>query len=175
MLSSLHRIGIDYLAPADARNLPFDNDYFDAHVSYTVLEHIPRDVLRDIFIEAKRIVRPAGVILHNVDFTDHFSHSDRHISAINFLKFNECDYDRLAGNKFMYMNRLRDDDFRALWHELSLVPFVVEKSVSGNFLCCRRLNRFLTMISLARVKKTLRRQSWYGCIVNFADHLWYMR
>jgi len=138
ILSSLHRIGIDYLAPADARMLPFDDDYFDAHVSYTVLEHIPRDVLRDIFVEAKRVVRLAGVIIHEIDYSDHFSHSDKRISAINFLKFNERDFARLAGNKFMYMNRLRDDDFRDLWHELSLVPCVSEKRLSDEILSLLR-------------------------------------
>ena len=168
ILSGLHRIGIDYLAPADARILPFDDDYFDAHVSYTVLEHIPRDVLRDIFIEAKRIVRPAGVILHNIDYTDHFSHSDKRISAINFLKFNERDYARLAGNKFMYMNRLRDDDFRALWHELSLVTCVVEKSFSEEILSLLRsrakpiLDDYFSRKSdedLATI------ESWYGFVL----------
>lgn len=168
ILTNLHRIGIDYLAPADARMLPFDDDYFDAHVSYTVLEHIPRDVLRDIFVEAKRLVRPAGVIIHNIDYTDHFSHSDKRISAINFLKFDERDFARLAENKFMYMNRLRDDDFRNLWHELSLCPYVSEKSLSEDLLSLLRSavkpvlhDRFSGKSDedLATV------ESWYGFVV----------
>lgn len=76
--------------------LPFDEHYFDAHVSLAVLEHIPRDVLSDIFVEAKRLVRPKGVIIHKIDYADHFSYSDKRISAINFFKFNEHDFSLLA-------------------------------------------------------------------------------
>lgn len=38
----------------------------------------------------------------------------------------------------MYMNRLRDDDFRDLWHELSLVPYVAERSLSVELLSLLR-------------------------------------
>lgn len=168
ILRGLHSIGIDYLAPADARMLPFDDGYFDAHVSYNVLEHIPRSVLKDIFIEAKRLVRLSGVILHKIDYTDHFSHSDKRISEINFLRFNERDYDRLAGNKFMYMNRLRDDDFRHLWQELSLVPYVAEKKLSQEILSLLRSREKPILDNCFSCKSDedlATTKSWYGFVL----------
>ena len=130
ILKTLHNIGIDYLAPADACMLPFEDDYFDAHISYTVLEHIPRNIIINIFSEAKRIVRPGGVAIHNIDYTDHFAYSDQKISKIHFLRYTDSEFKRLAGNRFMYMNRLRDDDFRAVWDEICISPITEERSIS---------------------------------------------
>ena len=36
----LESINIKYLAPCDASNLPYKDEYFDFHISFTVLEHI---------------------------------------------------------------------------------------------------------------------------------------
>ena len=55
--------------------------------------------------------------VYRVDYSDHFSHSDSSISAINFLQFSELKWDMLAGNRYMYMNRLRHDDFLDLFRQ----------------------------------------------------------
>lgn len=168
ILKCLHQIGIDYLAPADARMLPFDDNYFDAHISYTVLEHIPREILKDIFEEAKRIVRPSGAMIHNIDYSDHFSHSDKHISAINFLKYSRDEFNLMAGNKFMYMNRLRDDDFRNLWNELSLFPRVSDKKTSGQLLALLRSNKSPTLhedFATKTIEDLSLIESWYVFIL----------
>ena len=109
---------IDYRAPADAAATQMADSSIDIHTSYTTFEHIPRPVLADILVEGLRIVRPGGRFIHRVDYTDHFSHSDPNISAINFLRFSQSQWDRIAGNRYMYMNRLRHDDFRALFTEV---------------------------------------------------------
>jgi hypothetical protein len=31
-------------------------------------------------------------LVHNIDFTDHFSHSDPSISSVNFLQFSESQW-----------------------------------------------------------------------------------
>jgi hypothetical protein len=40
------------------------------------------------------------------------------ISAINFLSYSDKKWDSYAGNKYMYMNRLRHDDFLTLFHSM---------------------------------------------------------
>ena len=50
-----------------------------------------------------------------VDYSDHFSHSDQTISSINFLRYSDDEWQRYAGNRYMYMNRLRHDDVLALF------------------------------------------------------------
>lgn len=107
-------LGISYQAPGDARRIDAPPASFDVHVSFTVLEHIPPGVLHEILLEGRRLLRPAGRFVHNIDFTDHFAHSDPRITTVNFLQFSETEWERLAGNRFMYHNRLRVDEFRAL-------------------------------------------------------------
>ena len=38
------------------------------------------------------------------------------IYPINFLQYSDAKWDRYADNRYMYMNRLRHDDFLALFH-----------------------------------------------------------
>ncbi len=164
-LAELHNMGIDYLAPADARALPYDNDYFDAHISHNTLEHIPQNSIKEIFKEAKRVVTNNGIMIHNIDYSDHFSHSDKSISAINFLRFSKEDFQRLAGNRFMYMNRLRDDDFRQIWHELEMQPFTEDKIISEEVLktlSTRKGNFIHQDFSKKTLQDLATLESWYG-------------
>jgi hypothetical protein len=106
---------IEHIAPGDAARTGLPARSVDFHTSYTVLEHIPPEVLSQILDEGNRIVRADGLFVHRIDYSDHFSHSDRTISSINFLQYSEATWARYAGNRFMYMNRLRHDDFLALF------------------------------------------------------------
>ncbi|MBK9264248.1 MAG: methyltransferase domain-containing protein [Polyangiaceae bacterium] len=106
---------IEYRAPGDAAALDLPGGTIDLHVSYEVLEHIPGPVLEAILREGRRVAAPGALFVHRIDFSDHFSHSDRNISAINFLELGPRSFRLLAGNRFMYMNRLRLDDFLALY------------------------------------------------------------
>lgn len=111
---------IRYLAPADASDLPLEDGSIDLHFSYVVMEHIPPPVLQAILAEGQRVLSTNGLLIHRVDMSDHFSHSDRSITKINFLQFNEEEWDRLAGNLFMYQNRLRVDDVVGIFQSAGL-------------------------------------------------------
>lgn len=115
----LKEANIQYLAPADAADTDLPANSIDYHFSITVLEHIPLSVIRDIFIEARRILSNDGVALHFIDLSDHFQHQDGSITSVNFLRFTEEEWLRLAGNEFAYCNRLRVSDYLALFRELS--------------------------------------------------------
>jgi hypothetical protein len=108
---------IEYRAPADATRSGLDAGSVDIQTSYTVLEHIPRPVLVDILVEARRVLAPGGVAFHHIDPSDHFAHEDETISMVNFLQFPDAEWDRLAGNQFGYHNRLRVDEFRDVYRE----------------------------------------------------------
>ena len=107
--------GIEYAGPADAANTGLPGQSVDFHTWYTVLEHVPPDVLKLILSEGNRIIRPAGLFVHLVDYSDHFSHSYGAISAINFLQYSDSEWEHYAGNQYMYANRLRHDDMLALF------------------------------------------------------------
>jgi Methyltransferase domain len=108
---------ISYLAPADAQHIELPSDSVDIQISYTVFEHIPRNVLVGILREASRLLGKRGVALHHVDLSDHYAHDDPSISYINFLQFSQAEWNRLAGNRFAYHNRLRGDDYRGIYAE----------------------------------------------------------
>lgn len=124
----LETCAIDYIAPGDAAHTNLADASIDFHVSYEVLEHIPGPVLEAILEEGSRVVAKDGLFLHKVDFSDHFSHSDASISKINFLKYGDRTFAALAGNRYMYMNRLRVDDFKDLYARSGhrIVDLVVE-------------------------------------------------
>ena len=106
---------IQYLGLGDAAKSGLPSGSIDFHTSYTVFEHIPPMVLARILEEGNRIVRDGGLFVHKIDYGDHFSHSDATISQINFLQYSDAEWASYAGNRYMYMNRLRHDDFLALF------------------------------------------------------------
>ncbi|HUA82021.1 MAG TPA: hypothetical protein VL997_16710 [Dyella sp.] len=120
---------ITYIAPGDATRTGLDAGVIDFHTSFNVFEHIPRHVLLAILAEGNRIISDTGLFVHRVDYSDHFSHSDMRISPINFLQYSDTEWDRYAGNRYMYMNRLRHDDFLALFESSSHTILAVKPTV----------------------------------------------
>ena len=108
-------VPIRYLAPADATQLALPAATADYHYSTNVLEHVPAPVLAGLLAEAKRLLRPGGYLLHFVDLSDHFAHDDRRLSAVHFLRFGALAWAALAGNRFMYQNRLRLPQYEQLF------------------------------------------------------------
>jgi hypothetical protein len=106
---------IDYIAPGNATNTRLPSRSIDFHTSCTVFEHISPEVLKQILEEGNRIINKDGLFIHGIDYSDHFSHSDKSISAINFLQYSDREWMRYAANRYMYMNRLRHDDFLNLF------------------------------------------------------------
>ncbi|MBI5629776.1 MAG: class I SAM-dependent methyltransferase [Elusimicrobia bacterium] len=115
----LQEAGIEYAAPVDAARLSAPDKSLDYHVSLSVLEHISPAALRSLFFEARRVLAEGGAAIHCIDPTDHFQHTDKSISKINFLRFEEAEWARLAGNQFAYCNRMRASDYLRLFDELS--------------------------------------------------------
>lgn len=109
---------IVYVAPGDAARTGLAAESVDFHTSFTVFEHIPPDVLVSILKEGNRIVRPSGMFINRIDYSDHFAHSDTTISKINFLQYSNDEWDHFAGNRYMYMNRLRHDDFLEIFSQV---------------------------------------------------------
>jgi len=115
-LPSLLRLtNIEYLARTDAGALPLADKSIDFHLSHAVFEHIPAVEIERILSEARRLLAPDGLLLHVIDPSDHFAHDDTSITAINFLQFDDRAWQRLAGNRFMFHNRLRSCEYLALF------------------------------------------------------------
>lgn len=134
-VADLERVaGIQYIAPADAANTALPAESIDLHISHTVFEHVPAEVLKAILIESNRVLSKTGVAVHHIDPSDHFSHYDASISKINFLQFSDKKWKKYAGNQFAYHNRLRLPDYRRIFAEcghevLQLVTACDERSL----------------------------------------------
>jgi SAM-dependent methyltransferase len=115
--SFLKLIDTKYLAPGDAGMLPLPDHSVDLHFSYSVFEHVPVPQIRTILREARRVLRPNGVVIHGIDLSDHFSYFDSSITKINFLRFSDQRWKRWAGNQYMYHNRLRASEMIKLFEE----------------------------------------------------------
>lgn len=120
---------ITYLAPADASELALKDTSVDVHISTNVLEHIPKASIIRILIEAKRVLKKNGLLIHRINPGDHFAHTDSSISSINFLQFNQNDWDKWAGNQFAYHNRLRATDLIQLFENAGFNPEIVEQVI----------------------------------------------
>jgi hypothetical protein len=116
----LRAMNIEYMSPADASRLPLEAGSIDLHVSHAVFEHIPAEILSAILAEGRRLMRRGGLMIHNIDPSDHFSHDDSSITRVNFLQFDDEEWDKLAGNQFMYHNRLRASDLVRIFREAGL-------------------------------------------------------
>lgn len=122
---------IEYSAPADAARTGLRPSSVDVHASNVTLQHIPPAVVERILQEGNRIVRDDGVFVHHIDYADMFSYADGAIPPVNFLRYSDAEWDGYASNRYMYMNRLRHDDFLDLYRRAGHRLLSVEPTVHG--------------------------------------------
>ncbi|MFT5130769.1 MAG: SAM-dependent methyltransferase [Rhodothermales bacterium] len=120
---------IRYHPQTAANALPVPDSSIDAHISCNVLEHIPPSDIPPLLAEARRIIKPDGLLIHKTDHRDHFHRDFRSISPINFLRFTEAEWLALAGNRFMYANRLRIDDLRDCFEAAACPPKLLRPGI----------------------------------------------
>ncbi len=101
---------VEYRAPADATVTGLEAGSVDAVFSNSVLEHVPPDVIDNLFTESLRILVPGGRMFHSVDCGDHYSYVDRSINQLHYLQYSDEAW-QWWNNKFLYQNRLRAVDY----------------------------------------------------------------
>jgi len=102
---------IQYLAPCDIEEIENKKMLFDACISSTTLEHLSSTQLRDTFLRLKKIIKKDGIISSLIDYSDHYSHTDKNIGSLNFLKFNKNEWEKF-NTPYFYQNRFRHQDYR---------------------------------------------------------------
>lgn len=129
------RTRLTYHAPADASRTKLADGAIDIQFSYTVFEHIPGPVLEAILREANRVLSADGVACHHIDLSDHFSHEDKSIGMIHFLRYEEREWSRYNDNQFAYQNRLRRSEYDRIYaaagHDVfKRLPFLDERALA---------------------------------------------
>jgi SAM-dependent methyltransferase len=117
LTSLLDSCRIDYLCPGDARKTDIPDETIDFVVSSNVLEHIPAEILSEILVESKRILKQNGFAVHRFNPQDHYSESDNSITGANFLQFSEKEWKWYGGTGLAYHNRLRCRDYENLFEQ----------------------------------------------------------
>jgi len=106
---ALKRCGATYLVSGVDSFLEIESASIDYIWSHSVLEHIPKKDLRRLFSELRRILKPDGVMSHNIDFQDHLQHS------LNSLRFSELVWEsKIMRNAGFYTNRVRAHQMHGL-------------------------------------------------------------
>ena len=80
------------------------------HFFYNIRAFVLHE-LSDTFLRLKKIIKKDGIISSLIDYSDHYSHTDRNIGALNFLKFDQNEWKKF-NNVYLFQNRLRHQDYR---------------------------------------------------------------
>jgi Methyltransferase domain len=109
--------GIDYRGNSDARCLALPDGSIDLIATTNTLEHIPYETLKSILKECYRLCHQDSVVSMKIDYSDHYSHSDKSLSPYNFLTFSDRAWSKF-NSAIHYQNRLRHSDYKKLFLEV---------------------------------------------------------
>lgn len=112
-LEGLADFGIDYRAPADARETGLPEGSIDAVISTNTMEHIPFPDLTAILKEAARILKPGGIVSARVDYADHYFYADKSIGPYHYMHYSDEEFAPYNPPSH-YQNRRRHSEYAAL-------------------------------------------------------------
>lgn len=119
-LSDLEDFGIHYVAPSSLANANIHPNSVDVFYTTDTLEHIPRDALRLLIGDISTILKPQGLCINFIDYSDHYARSDNSISPFNFLKYSEQDWSK-HNTPLHFVNRMRHSEYISLFSENNFI------------------------------------------------------
>ena len=120
---------ISYSAPTTLNEILEKNLLFDACISSTTLEHLSKNDLKETFSILKKIIKKEGIISASIDYSDHYSHTDKKISDLNFLQYSDIAWQKY-NNTFLFQNRLRHQDYRKIFKKMD---YEIIEEIKGNY------------------------------------------
>ena len=121
------KYNIFYKAPCSLRNILESDQSFDICVSTTTLEHFKENEIDDFLNILKKVLKKDGYISSAIDYSDHYSHTDKNITPLNFLKYSEADWAKY-NNSYLYQNRLRHRDYEKLFKKHD---YIIKNAIEG--------------------------------------------
>jgi SAM-dependent methyltransferase len=144
--ATLAHFGLEYRADADPAASDVAPASVDVIASRAELEHIRPQSVQRVFAESRRLLAAGGRMCHVIDNSDHWSHVDRDISAVNFLRYPDWVWPIFALNPGDYQNRLRHVDYirmlRAAGFRVLLDPSVPDPVAVAAVRAMRVARRF---------------------------------
>ena len=122
------KFNINYLAPTSTRELISKKLKFDLVMSTNTLEYFKVSELKSLIADMNVLLNDKAIISSIIDYSDHYSHTDKNISPLNFLKYSDEEWEKF-NNKYLYQNRLRHLDYKDLFLQNS---FRIVKEIIGD-------------------------------------------
>ena len=116
-LKDLEHYGIYYMAPYDSTKIHLSDKSIEACISTNTLEHIPKVDIILIFSELYKKLKDQGIVSLIIDYSDHYAHTDKNISLLNFLKFSHHQWKRY-NHKIHFQNRLRHFEYIDIFEKI---------------------------------------------------------
>ena len=118
--SALNEMNCKYLAPYNLLENDLPDSSIDIVTSRAVLEHVPPEIVKNMFFEFHRLLRNDGAMCHIVDNSDHWEHQDKTLRRLNYLKYSQRTFDFISSlNPLDYQNRLRHSQYIELMNNAS--------------------------------------------------------
>ncbi len=137
----IEQCGIQYLAPCDLTRLERSSQTVDFHLSHDHFQRLPSTTLLGVLKEGNRLIKESGLFIHRIDYSDRFARVDAALSPLNFLQYEDQEWDRYVGNQPLYMNRLRVDDIEELYQRCGHEIVKLESQVDPQILKQLAVNR----------------------------------
>lgn len=127
---ALSSLDMSYHVPFDYYNTSIK---VDAIFSHSVFEHVPPPVIKNLLDGARQILRPGGMISHQIDNSDHREHGDSRLCRVDFLRYSDRVWSYLCLHPQDFTNRLRHSNYTRMIEEFGFVivyerSFIDEKS-----------------------------------------------
>jgi len=119
---------IEYKAPFNLQKLVNEKKSFDMCINTATLEHLSIDDINLCFGNLKKIIKKNGYISSLIDYSDHYCHTDKNISPLNFLKYSKVEWNKY-NNNYLYQNRLRHHEYKKLFENFN---FSINQTIKGN-------------------------------------------
>lgn len=108
----LGRYGIEYHAPFQTVYAGERNS-IDAVFSTQVLQHIPDEIMVDVFRQIYSWLKPGGIFLATIHMTFQFAAPDTNPREYQHLTFSPRAWKALFSSRLMHFNRFKGPDYRA--------------------------------------------------------------
>jgi len=122
------QLGMQHQIVADGLPRDCPDDSFDLVFSFHVLEHVPAANVPALLAKFYRMLKPGGVMIHQIGIDDHLAHYDARASQKNYLRYSERTWKWFFENDVQYFNRLQRQDWLRL---LEAAGFRLEEETPG--------------------------------------------
>ncbi len=127
-------LGFQYVIDKNGTLDQFQSNSFNLVYSWSVLQHVDRNIVAKLTQDFCRVLKPGGFSIHWIDFGDQiasFAGTRSNMCKKNYLKYSDETWRRFFENKVQYFNRIQRPEWLKVLHEAGL-ELVKEETRSCN-------------------------------------------